>query len=373
MGLLIVILVGFGLTAGLKYWLPALGTRSKQQDLKNRWSAELKPTVGGIVFYLYFVFSIGVCFIDGQLGCNDPMVFLLCGSLAFGIGLWDDIKRISVSKKFIGQLLVATVFMFSHYHFHFFSFISEGNTLLELILNKAATFLIVVAFMNSVNMIDNMDGAAVVAVFPVMIAGGLHHNMVCMVMFCGMALVLLGFLMLNWNPAKVYMGDSGSMLLGYLCVLSILLMNRCDQTEFVDQAALVGSVHCFNDHIPIGALELILTVSLCSIFLTDTAVVVFNRWRHGASPTQGGCDHTTHNLNYIGLSPTKICVILFVFGICQVIIGFFLSEAAPYGLGGKFFKWHIIIYLFPSCAYFLTMLLISFRNLRKGKYSYIKK
>ena len=147
------------------------------------------------------------------------------------------------------------------------------------------------------------------------------------------------------------MGDAGSMLLGLMLAESLIAVS-------FDK---VSTVH-HN-----GAFLFVELMTVCALYIVDTSVVVIQRLRHGISPAQGGRDHTTHNLVYLGFSEKQVALTFSGLGIVQVLILYFVL---------RFEQTTPLIYMLPVVyffALFSTMLWISFRNLKLGKYQYSKK
>jgi UDP-GlcNAc:undecaprenyl-phosphate GlcNAc-1-phosphate transferase len=325
------------------------GTKAKADDAFSRWSSAIKPAVGGFVFYVAFLFAIFplLQFTDFEL---DYVLIFLAGSVAFGLGLWDDMKRISPGKKFGGQILAGLLFASSGHSVSFFADPNSANLFLE-VLDAAIVVFIVVAVMNSVNMLDNMDGVSSIAVIPALLLpsfGSCIDASAGMVMLCG----VIGFLILNWTPAKVFMGDSGSMLLGFMVSWMILGMNHCHENDLSDFENL--SI-------------VVLFLGAGALFVADTMVVVIQRLRHKISPFTGGRDHTTHNLFYLGLSQGQIAVLFILLGLVQTGLVYGFLDKIAHGENVLDASLTILLYFFLLFGFHLT---VSFRNLRKGKYGY---
>ncbi len=329
------------------------GTKAKAQDTPTRWTANIKPTIGGMVFYLGF--CMAMLFVFGEDFPKRSWLFMfVAGTLAFLLGLWDDIKRISASRKMSGQIFIGLIVAMSGSMTLLFD-IEGGHSLFTMSLEFAAIIFIVVAIMNSVNMLDNMDGVATISTIPAMIFPLMFG---CSEMFVGSVFLtaMIGFLIFNWTPSKVYMGDSGSMLLGLIVAWMVL-----------------GSDHCGEVNIPQwnGLTRIVLLLGVGSIFIVDTLVVVINRLRNGVSPATGGRDHTTHNLFYLGMKQWQIAVLFVVLGCVQIfLVEKFVSDIQLYPTMSK------VLAIAPITLYFLLLFsihyFISIRNLRAGKYSYVK-
>ncbi len=335
-----------------------LGMISKKMDAGSRWNKSSRPAVGGLGFFIAFVIGLIATFtIIEPLGQGFYDAFFVAGGVvAFGIGFWDDIKRISPLKKLIGQLLAAILLVASQHH------LCLTNGIIDPILSV----IFVVAVMNSFNMLDNMDGvAAMTALFILPIGYMLGSSPILII---PMGIFIIAFLVFNLFPSKAFMGDSGSMLLGY--ILAALAMNQIPANS-------AGIVRPDN---------IIVIVTLFAIPIVDTSVVIINRLRNGISPATGGRDHTTHNLVYLGIHQKWVPWIFATLGLLQVALAFLFNSnfikhfTSDNGSLSNFIIQSrlkdILLTGLPNIIYlislFLAMYLISIRNLRRGKYQYQK-
>jgi len=179
----------------------------------------------------------------------------------------------------------------------------------------------IVGMMNSINMLDNMDGITTsvsigtlsTALFVLIITE--EFNGLYFWVILGTIGALIGFLYYNWNPSKMYMGDTGSQFLGVVL-------------------AAVG-IHFFwngfqvND--PQNSWGKFLTPLLVFLpSLVDTTTVTINRIAKGQSPFVGGRDHTTHHLSFLGLKDRYIAIfflsLTFICGAFALYINYHLQE-----------------------------------------------
>jgi len=272
-------------------FVKTLGTKN-QPGAIVRWSSETKPAIGGLAFFILFLTSFwiySIAFDANQVFQNISILgMLVAATLAFVMGLTDDAYNTKPVLKFLIQLSCAFILLFTGTGVELFNndFINGGLTIIW-----------VVAIMNSINMLDNMDGiSSSVSGFVLISAMGymlLHGNWLSIdfLLALGMLAALIGFLFFNWNPSSIYMGDTGSQFLGLML-------------------AYVGIKYCFNAEVlsggthPILGFGALITVYLLPI--ADTTTVTINRLRRGQSPFVGGRDHTTHNLSYLGLKDGKV-------------------------------------------------------------------
>ena len=177
------------------------------------------------------------------------------------------------------------------------------------ILNYAFTVFWVVGIMNSINMLDNMDGITATVSIGIVINSiliiSLNRDFESMhlIVLVGVLAALFGFLYFNWNPSKMYMGDTGSQFLGIFL-------------------AAIGIMYFWNDNYVTSefspARQFTLSVMGFILPILDTTVVVTNRLLKGRSPFIGGKDHTTHSLAYMGLTDRKVGIVYMVLAATSV-------------------------------------------------------
>jgi UDP-GlcNAc:undecaprenyl-phosphate GlcNAc-1-phosphate transferase len=284
-----------------------LGVRNQQNSQKEiRWNPQIKPSIGGISFFVIFLITfIIVNFIDHLLPLNYSSVkiigiFVVC-TIAFLMGLADDAYNTQPLLKFVAQLVCGLILYFSGTKIDIFS--NEA-------LNFGLTIIWVIGLMNSINMLDNMDGITCIVSISILIfiiALTLNLNILLSplpILSLGILGALLGFLVYNWHPAKMFMGDTGSQFLGaFLAVVGI---------DYCWNSNSLGSNSTFSIN-PI--LQGFISIALIFILpLTDTITVSFNRIKRGQSPFIGGKDHTTHHLFFRGITEKRIAILFSIIG-----------------------------------------------------------
>ncbi len=288
-----------------------LGTRNK--DGLVRWSAQVKPSVGGFSFFFCFLLSVVAAALT--FGQNNEVVpFLgLVGActLGFLIGLADDAYNTRPALKFSGQIGCGLIVWFS----------GNGISLIGADgLDFALTLLWVAGLMNSLNMLDNMDGITTIVSLMIVLGMALFMALGPIGFFqpdvwilLGMAGGLLGFLYYNWNPARIYMGDTGSMFIGvFLAIFSIKLHWNAD---------FIGPWHRLPGHLLIIWLPFVVPIA-------DTLTVSVNRILAGKSPFVGGRDHTTHHLAYRGVKERHIAVLYASLTLAGCILSLILTQTS---------------------------------------------
>jgi UDP-GlcNAc:undecaprenyl-phosphate GlcNAc-1-phosphate transferase len=354
----------------LKRWISRFGTTRKSLDTASRWSKSQKPTLGGILFAAALCFSLfSHVLMPGFAFTVTTLAFYAGAFLAFAIGMLDDVSRMSALRKFGLQWVAAGIFvaaLWGHY----------PPWLLLLLMGW------IVVVMNSLNMFDNMDGVAASASLVAICGLFMMGQGWPLTLFLTAALLI--FLRFNWPVSSMFMGDSGSHLLGY--VLALLPFLKHLQTKPANASAWMppDPVSSYNAFMLNPVLDIIMLATLLSVPLSDTAIVTINRLLAGRSPARGGRDHTTHNLAYCGMKGWMICVVIMVVGITGCWLNYragelFRAEVVnTVSAQGYFDTWHFVDTLricTPNLVLigvtFIILFVITRINLKKGKYSYL--
>jgi UDP-GlcNAc:undecaprenyl-phosphate/decaprenyl-phosphate GlcNAc-1-phosphate transferase len=288
-------------------FVQTLGIRGKEAD-QVRWNPNVKPALGGISFYVIFLFAFIVTILISTktTGFNIRVTgILIASTLAFMMGLADDAFNTQPLLKFLTQVVCAFVVIVSGHHISVFQ-----NEFLNYIL----TVLWIVGIMNSVNMLDNMDGiTSIVSICICLFMIGLNVSMFNTISYTtvlnlGVLGALCGFLIYNFHPSRMFMGDTGSQFLGLF--LGAMGIDNCWN---IGIPAEVNPFHVVN---------FIIVALVFLIPLTDTTTVVFNRLRAGRSPFVGGKDHTTHHLFFKGVTEKRIAILYFGLSMIGILIAY---------------------------------------------------
>ncbi len=283
------------------------------QPREDRWNKRPVPSLGGIGIFL--AFSGSILAVSGfSIGWDEIPWGMLAGSLVmFTLGLYDDLKHMTPPAKLVGQILAATLVIFQGYTTNFFT-PRLANHIIAQIPNIVLTYLWLVGISNAINLLDNMDGLAAGIAF--IAAGFLSYfawtsgNVGLLFVTLSLAGSILGFLIFNFPPASIFMGDSGSMFLGFtLAVVAIARQPRASNVF-----AVMG----------VPTLMFLLPI-------LDTAFVTITRLLRGQSPAKGGRDHTSHRLIAFGLTERQAVTILYGVAVTAGIVGI-LIESLQYWL-----------------------------------------
>ncbi len=262
---------------------------------------EAKPLMGGLAIYGAFALSL-LLFSPPQHIVELGAVLSGAGMLAI-VGLADDRYNLGVVVRLVAQSAAAVVLILAGIQIHLFNIAP---------LDMLLTLFWVVGLTNALNFMDNMDGlaagmAGIAASWFTLLAFNEGLTLVSS-LAAALAGSAVGFLIYNFNPASLFMGDMGALVLGFvLAALGIKL-------EFGTQPLNVTWM------VPI----LVLAVPL-----TDTTLVVFTRLREGRSPFQGGKDHSSHRLMSMGFNQRVTLFILYGLAILFGALAFLVSTLDP--------------------------------------------
>jgi UDP-GlcNAc:undecaprenyl-phosphate/decaprenyl-phosphate GlcNAc-1-phosphate transferase len=275
-----------------------------------RWENKAKPLVGGISFFIAFLFLLAL---QSHLFAPSPAVgyewvcFLVVGTMGFLVGLVDDAFTTRPLLKLSGQVACGVAYCAMGMTIHFW-----GHEPFDLLL----TIIWVVGLMNSINMLDNMDGITGSVACSLFIVASLWTNdPLIQWINIGMVGVMLGYLLLNWHPSKLYMGDTGSQFLGALLAGYGIYWGW--------NAPAADSNWFLSGYLPL---------LLFFIPILDTTFVTVARLARGQSPAIGGRDHTTHHLFYNGFHPRTIALL---FGGVNLLMGIFALLISRAELGSQ--------------------------------------
>jgi len=262
----------------------------------------LIPRIGGIAI----IVSVSVAFIFMQQIESGINGFMLGALIIFLLGFFDDIYGINWQMKFLGQFLaVAIALLIISPEYTAIRLFGWQVDLPPVILYTGIIFFIV-GGMNSLNLLDGLDGLASGVSLLVFIGYGFHgliHNNVTMVLISlAFAGALLGFLRYNSHPAKIFLGDSGSLLLGFAVAITPLLSG--DSTD---------------------VLPLTLPIIALTVPMIDTLRVSFMRLVHNSNPFLPDKTHLHHRLLTLGMRHDFVVLSIHILTAFFVFLTFFLD------------------------------------------------
>ncbi|MCH8812883.1 MAG: hypothetical protein IID07_13720 [Gemmatimonadetes bacterium] len=260
----------------------------------DRWHARPTPNLGGVAIFVGFAVAVVVAtlLIPGDLSIREvstravvPLThrdgLLLAAVMIFALGLVDDLVRLRPSTKLIGQLVAASVLLMS----------GIGVWLTGIyVVDVMVSLFWFIGITNALNLLDNMDGlaggvGAIAASFM-----GVNFLLAGDPVLAGVAFAfagaLVGFLVHNYPPARIFMGDSGSLFTG-LVLAGLALSPAPGLSRSLFAVVVVPAV-------------------VLAVPILDTTFVTLTRWLEGRPISKGGKDHTSHGLVALGIPEERV-------------------------------------------------------------------
>ena len=242
---------------------------------------------------------------------RHELLGLLLGCTAIvALGIWDDICNIPAKVKLVGQIVAACIPIAFGIQIEWLT--NPFGTLIVLpeLVAIPVTIFWIIGFTNTVNLIDGLDGLAagvsfIASVSMFLLAYTMNQYLPAMIIVA-MAGAALGFLQYNFNPAKIFMGDTGSMLLGYTMAVAAVL-------GLVKTAATIALV------VPLIALGLP---------ILDTLFAIIRRKMSGVPIFQPDKGHLHHRLLALGMSQKQAVLIMYFVSIVLGIVALFVANVS---------------------------------------------
>lgn len=293
-------------------------------DRERKLHSQPTPNVGGLAIAAGFgVGLIGLVVASrfSSVQIQLPGTAMLVGALVMVVtGFYDDIKRVSFRKKFIIQIAIAYALLLAGYRIDVADIpFLQFDPYTEALFSIPLTILWVVAIINAVNLLDGLDGlasgVALIAFGCLALIFGQHGGNVGITAIAFLMMgALAGFLVYNFNPASIFMGDSGSLFLGYMLAVF----------------TLEGNSHA-NPF-----LSIIVPAVVLGLPLLDMGLCMVRRLIAGKSPYTPDNDHIHHRLDRL-LSQKKAVYVLYAAAIWFSIAGILITRyEVSVGLGITF-------------------------------------
>jgi len=258
------------------------------------------PRLGGVAIFLS---TLVVTLLLGERYNVSQLAGILIGATLMSfMGFWDDRFSLHASVKLVGQFIALGLLVITGVSI---------SVLPHPVLNLLATALWVVGITNAFNLLDNMDGlsggiAAIAAAHFALMCAFTGQYLVGALSIAVMA-ACIGFLIYNWTPATIFMGDSGALFLGFVL-------------------AAIGIKVDFPLNAPIVTWMIPILVLAVPIF--DTTLVTISRLKRGLNPlTTPGVDHTSHRLTYAGLTRREAVLVLYTVAFVVGLVAIFVTRA----------------------------------------------
>ena len=285
------------------------------------------PRCGGISLYLGLcagaliivvgVYAFGWSFdILGAGRINYPLLFAGVSAI-FVVGLVDDILQIGPLAKFIGQIAAATLVAFSGITIDVLQLLGISPSTPLNWINIPATVLYLVVFVNIINLSDGLDGLATgivalisLALLILFMAKGSYLTTFITV---AVVAVCLAFLRFNYPPASLFMGDSGSHVLGLM--LGVVSIMGATAVAVVDAASAMAGAAAGTAASATqtqNIVSLVVPLIMAGVPLLDTCFAIIRRLRAKQSISKGDLDHLHHRLARTSLGPRKTVWLLWL-------------------------------------------------------------
>ena len=295
------LVLAIGATPVARWLAPRVGVVD-QPDARKVHTRPM-PRLGGAAIVLAFILALLV--FENRYNFQQLASVLIGASLVSFLGIWDDRWGLRPTLKLIGQILGALILVATDVHTELF-----GNWHWA---DAALTVFWIVGITNAFNLLDNMDGlsggvGAVAAAFFTLLAAMSRPPQVLVgalsaALFGG----CLGFLVYNFNPATIFMGDAGAMFIGYLLAAVGIKLRFPGNVTFVTW---------------------MIPVLVLGVPIFDTTLVFISRLRRGLNPlTTPGKDHTSHRLVKLGFTQREVVLILYLTGCGLGVLAMFITQA----------------------------------------------
>lgn len=271
------------------------------------------PTIGGLALFAGLLAGLGVSrtlpfFDQMNAGSAEPLGAVVACTAILGLGLVDDVRGITALTKLTGQIFCAGLLVVAGVQLQYFV-VPGSIVVLGADLAVPLTVLWVVAIVNAVNLVDGLDGlaAGMVAIatgtfFVYMVSSpSLFGNAsAAALLSCITAGVCLGFLPWNFHPAKIFMGDSGAMLLGMLVAIATI------------SGVGRNPVRPSGGDLAVIAIPLLVPLLVLALPFLDVALAIARRARHNIGLGQADKAHIHHRLMDIGHSHRQAVLLMYL-------------------------------------------------------------
>jgi len=299
--------IGILISYALSRWIQRRGRRigAVVPPRSDRWHQSATPTFGGVAIAVTSVYLVGVvAVVSPEIdGMATALAVVGAAFAMFIVGLADDTLTLTPLGKLVGSLVIGA--------FYVFGLIAVTPHTSPATVPALIAIIWFGGVVHTLNLLDNMDGlaggVAVVACLFFAWAYGPHLGPAVVALLVAVSGSLIGFLILNRSPARLFMGDCGSLFIGGILAGTSLVPFLANKPDIIIDSLAVG---------------LILAVPLF-----DTGFVLVLRKFAGRKATRGGTDHVSHRLVSLGFSERSAVRILYALGIAGGAVAVGLTAA----------------------------------------------
>jgi len=278
------------------------------------------PRVGGVAMFAGFAAAVLMRWVGERLWgwppaltlVGEPVLGVLAGlTVMFAVGLLDDVVDLTPGQKVVGQIAAAGVAYAAGVRVDFVGNPIGGGLLMIGVLSLPVTLFWMVGFANVVNLIDGLDGLAAgitaIAAVSLLVLAEETNQPLAAVLAAALVGACIGFLRYNFNPASIFMGDSGALFLGF-CLACISLLG------------VMKSV---------AAITLVVPLLILGVPVFDTFSAIVRRRRSGRPFHEADKGHIHHRLLGRGFSQRQTVLIIYVWSIALAFGGYAMRWVAP--------------------------------------------
>lgn len=305
LALIIALLASFLLTPYIKQLAVKIGAVDKPD--KRKVHTQVMPRLGGLAIYLATMLAI-VCSMPIT---RDLLGILLGGTWIVIVGVLDDKYSLPARVKLAGQMIAAVILVAFDVKIEWLNNPFGGYFYLEY-LSIPFTVFWVISFINVVNLIDGLDGLAAgvsgIASITVILVAVHQGYFPVATLTAALAGGIIGFIHYNFNPATIFMGDTGSMFIGYM----------------------LAAISIFGAVKSAATIALLVPAIALGLPIMDTAFAILRRYSNGRPIFQPDKGHLHHRLLAMGLSQRQAVLLMYGISIVLCLAAFVLAEANVY-------------------------------------------
>ncbi len=299
-------LISAAATPVARYIAPKIGAMDIPKDSRRMHHHPI-PRFGGMAMFLGTIIPLLIFQHD-----NPKMIAAAIGGcMVYVLGVFDDLKNLSARLKFVIELLIATLMYAMGLRIELISnYFGEGNLRFGTAVCFIVTVLWIVGITNTINLVDGLDGlaagVAMIAALTIAYVAYIHGDTYGMIPVCCAMIALAGscagFLPYNFYPASIFMGDSGSLFLGFM-IASMSVVGPLKRSTFI---------------------AVVIPVIVLGVPIFDTMFAIFRRWVNHRPIMEADKGHLHHHLMASGFGQRRAVLMLYgisgIMGMAAVLI-----------------------------------------------------